>query len=242
MQKGSANKTDPFFSILGLPVRPCRKIRRRSCSPASAAADPAPEENQKTLSACDLQTEPEEKKSRNNPYKITSGIVYGKSMCSYSPAHNRSLNQTRLPHSFLNHTTGYSGRYSRTTNDNDTKPTYQTLLFDRCFIICGKDKVGQSAARESHTGFSRLIAQKFYGRVQSATTRTKTACNFNPRFPYGKRRTFMFLRDRIIISIHTPCKGSDGLSSRAESCPYHFNPRSPHGERHPKFNKELPAN
>lgn len=166
MQKGSANKTDPFFSILGLPVRPCRKIHRRSCSPASAAADPAPEENRKTLSACDLQTEPEEKKSRNNPYKITSGIVYGKSMCSYSPAYNPFLKQTQLLHLLFNHTMEYSDRYSRTTNDNYTKPTYQTLLFDRCFIICGKNKVGQSAARESHTRFSQLIAKKFYGRVQ----------------------------------------------------------------------------
>ena len=60
----------------------------------------------------------------------------------------------------------------------------------------------------------------------SAATQTTTVCNFDPRFPYGKRRTFVFLRDRIIISIHAPRRGSDGLSYRAGSCLYLFNPRS----------------
>ncbi len=34
------------------------------------------------------------------------------------------------------------------------------------------------------------------------------------------------------ISIHAPRTGSDGLRNVAGTVPHHFNPRSPHGERH----------
>lgn len=60
----------------------------------------------------------------------------------------------------------------------------------------------------------------------SAATRTTTICNFNPRFPYGKRRTFVFLRDRIIISIHAPRVGSDSGFRRRTQTTANFNPRS----------------
>ena len=36
----------------------------------------------------------------------------------------------------------------------------------------------------------------------------------------------------IVISIHAPRTGSDGFSPGAAPPPNHFNPRSPHGERH----------
>ena len=64
----------------------------------------------------------------------------------------------------------------------------------------------------------------------SATTRTKTACNFNPRFPHGERPAFVFLRDRIIISIHAPHgKRRSFISRGVLSLP--FQSTLPHGER-----------
>ena len=94
-------------------------------------------------------------------------------MLSYSPRTIRFQSGIQELHPLFNHTTEYSDHYSRTTNDNNTKPTYQTLLFDRYFIICGKDKAGQSAPGESPAGVSSPIFRTFWPFLsKSASGRT----------------------------------------------------------------------
>ena len=92
-----------------------------------------------------------------------------------------------------------------------------------------------------------------------------TSINFNPRSPHGERRVKHTLEVEVAqISIHAPRTGSDllRLYRRRHSALFqstlpargatiagddtlrrecHFNPRSPHGERHPDKKKPAPA-
>ena len=86
----------------------------------------------------------------------------------------------------------------------------------------------------------------------------RAGADFNPRSPHGERRlagagianfgTFQptlpargatdgFRHDRrgVQISTHAPRTGSDGLLLGDGNAERNFNPRSPHGERHPKW-------
>ena len=90
------------------------------------------------------------------------------------------------------------------------------------------------------------------------------ASNFNPRSPHGERRrkestmtkdevfqstlpargatqVFCVLSASHCISIHAPRTGSDFADWRGRVPPEHFNPRSPHGERHTSCTFSRPA-
>ena len=93
------------------------------------------------------------------------------------------------------------------------------------------------------------------GATRPRFSATKSRRNFNPRSPHGERQlTDEELTAALSISIHAPRTGSDAVSHRATSiCQsisihaprtgsdsgsaicfftlFHFNPRSPHGER-----------
>ena len=57
--------------------------------------------------------------------------------------------------------------------------------------------------------------------------------HFNPRSPCGERPVIVLRNcERIVISIHAPRAGSDGLQYYYYTLYIHFNPRSPCGERH----------
>ena len=56
--------------------------------------------------------------------------------------------------------------------------------------------------------------------------------HFNPRSPCGERPVIVLRNcERIVISIHAPRAGSDGLQYYYYTLYIHFNPRSPCGER-----------
>ena len=86
--------------------------------------------------------------------------------------------------------------------------------------------------------------------------RRRVQANFNPRSPHGERQQSCFsggatsvfqstlpargatdfakagIAQRYYISIHAPRTGSDIVAVGCTSRRRHFNPRSPHGERH----------
>ena len=68
--------------------------------------------------------------------------------------------------------------------------------------------------------------------TRSWSWRMRYACHFNPRHPYGWRRTRFVVADfSAIISIHATHTGGDPIHFRTISAIWNFNPRHPYGWR-----------
>ena len=80
--------------------------------------------------------------------------------------------------------------------------------------------------------FSISIHAPRGGSDARPSTVTCRADDFNPRSPWGERRSMPPTEDaEILISIHAPRGGSDYIRRGSVQIPWYFNPRSPWGER-----------
>ena len=80
-----------------------------------------------------------------------------------------------------------------------------------------------------------------WGATASALIAGHCTIDFNPRSRMGCDDYAEAIRLGIVnISIHAPRMGSDAPPHRCYRIPRYFNPRSPHGERHPLLPRNRP--